>query len=295
MDLSEASDRLSQIELLFSLDGMPVHVLWFSRMLQTGSWLIRRHAHSSFEFHLIAAGACRVRLDGGEFVACGGEFYLTAPRVFHEQSAYGNDGYTEYCLNVDLGEAVPETEGAALRELFSRACCRPVPDHYGGMRYFDEALREALEQRLGYYTRLKSLVSELLVAFARALGRWEQDPPRYYVPHKAAGNERRFEEIQSFVEENISAPLKESDLSNHIYLSGKQIDRIVRRSTGKSTRRYINSVRLEKAKALLLETPYSLSDIAARLGFTSEYYFNQFFKREVGLPPGVYRKNVRKT
>lgn len=305
MDLAAASNRLDQIELRFPLGGAAVQVLWFRQMVQTGHWQIGRHSHSSFEFHFVAQGTCRVTLDDGGFAARAGELYLTAPRVFHEQSSFGEAGYTEYSICVDFPafprapESGAATEAAALCRVFLQAGCSPVPAA-DGIRCFHEALCEAYGQPLGFYSRIQGLAAELLVGAARALEDAAPErpgriaAPRYDVPLKPAGNDRRFAEIRRFVNENIGSRLHENDICNHVYLSGRQIGRIVRQYTGKTTRGYISSVRLDRAKQLLRESTESLGGIAAELGFSNEYYFNRFFKREEGYPPGVYRKNVRK-
>lgn len=293
MDLSAVSAKLDKIELKFTFDNTLVQVLWFRVMERKGKWLIGRHSHSSFEFHFVAAGACRVRLDNGSFVAHSGEFYLTSPRVFHEQSFSGEEGYTEYSINVDFTDNADETEGNALLTAFRYADCRAVPDRYQGVRSFFEALEEVSEQKLGYFNRIRILAAELLIGAARSLSDAQGSVRKYEIPLKATGNDQRFAEIKRFVEDNISSRLDESDLCNHIYLSGRQICRIIRQFTGKSTHQYISFIRLQRAKTLLRESNFSLSEIASMLGFTSEYYFNQFFKREEGYPPGVYRKNVR--
>lgn len=54
--------------------------------------------------------------------------------------------------------------------------------------------------------------------------------------------------------------------------------------------KFINSLRLHNAKQLLSYTKESVSDIAAKCGFSSAYYFGRVFKSNVGITPGEYRK-----
>lgn len=292
MDIAAASSTLSKLDLAFSLGDLRFSVLWFRVMQVEGDWIIHRHTHSSYEFHFVAAGACRVRLDDGAFFARAGTFYLTAPGVFHEQAAAGTGGYLEYSIDYDVaGTPEPGTEEDCLLQALRGAPCRAMPDA-GGIALFERALLEAERRQLGYYNNIRSLALQLWVAAARSLQ--GAGGSAYRVPRKQSADEQRFLEIERFAQDNAAAPLCVGDLSRHFYLSEKQISRIIKRCTGLPAKSYLNAVRLKKAKELLKETRLSAREIAERLGFSSEYYFSQFFKREEGYPPGVFRANVQK-
>ncbi|MFG1963715.1 AraC family transcriptional regulator [Nonomuraea sp. NPDC049028] len=55
---------------------------------------------------------------------------------------------------------------------------------------------------------------------------------------------------------------------------------------------YVTWWRLATAARLLRESEDSLSEISARVGYTSEFAFANAFKREYGTPPGRYRRQV---
>lgn len=51
--------------------------------------------------------------------------------------------------------------------------------------------------------------------------------------------------------------------------------------------------RLEKAKYLLMLTNFSVTDVCMEAGFSSLGTFTYVFTRRVGVPPTIYRQNVR--
>ena len=53
---------------------------------------------------------------------------------------------------------------------------------------------------------------------------------------------------------------------------------------------YINSLRLNYAANLLVNTNYSLTDIYLECGFSNQTYFSTCFKRTYGMTPTAYRK-----
>jgi AraC-like DNA-binding protein len=60
--------------------------------------------------------------------------------------------------------------------------------------------------------------------------------------------------------------------------------------TGTSPKQYQVQLRLRKSRDLLLGSPKSIGEIAAILGFDSQYHFSTQFRRHVGQPPTAYRR-----
>ena len=63
-----------------------------------------------------------------------------------------------------------------------------------------------------------------------------------------------------------------------------------KRHTGLSPQRYLNQLRLEKARRLMGATDEPLKAIASRLGFSSQYHFSTAFKRQFGVAPQHWRR-----
>ncbi|MFI7361028.1 AraC family transcriptional regulator [Streptomyces sp. NPDC050149] len=64
---------------------------------------------------------------------------------------------------------------------------------------------------------------------------------------------------------------------------------------GKSPGAYLTWWRLTTAARLLSESDAPLSEVAHRIGYTSEFAFANAFKREYGTPPGQYRRQAKPT
>tara|TARA_R110000868_G_scaffold37111_2_gene131299 strand:+ start:7356 stop:8192 length:837 start_codon:yes stop_codon:yes gene_type:complete len=55
---------------------------------------------------------------------------------------------------------------------------------------------------------------------------------------------------------------------------------------------YINHKRIEKAKELLKVSDYAISEISFHIGIHDPQYFTRFFKKNVGVTPSSFRKNL---
>ena len=173
-ELNKASRRLSELPISIELSGFTIDVQWLRVMQKSGQWEIERHAHSSFEFHIIARGSCKVATDTRSFVAEAGSFYLTAPGVYHQQWSRSEEDLVEYSLDCTFRprkESIGSpSEWVELHEFFLSCACLPVKDTSGVIALFDQALNEALALKPGYSIVIHSLVPSILVAAARSMG-----------------------------------------------------------------------------------------------------------------------------
>lgn len=64
----------------------------------------------------------------------------------------------------------------------------------------------------------------------------------------------------------------------------------LKKHTGKTAQEHIHSALLSFAKTLLLQTSYTIKEIAYRLSFKDPAHFNHFFKKKEKITPLQYRK-----
>jgi two-component system response regulator YesN len=80
------------------------------------------------------------------------------------------------------------------------------------------------------------------------------------------------------------------DISKEVKLSTFRVSHLVKEHTGLTIQQHIKSIRISKAKELLLETDLSCTDIAYDLGFSDQSYFIRQFKQTTGTTPIKFRK-----
>ncbi|MBR6374464.1 MAG: helix-turn-helix transcriptional regulator [Victivallales bacterium] len=79
-------------------------------------------------------------------------------------------------------------------------------------------------------------------------------------------------------------------IASHAHTSVSNLRQIFKRETGMTIGKYMSERRVKMAKYHLMMTTSSLENIAELCGFSSVYAFCHFFRKNVGMPPGAFRK-----
>lgn len=82
---------------------------------------------------------------------------------------------------------------------------------------------------------------------------------------------------------------KVSDFAELLHVSPNYLSDTLRSLTGKNTQEHIHFNLLEKAKAILLASDKTISQIAFELGFEYPQYFSRLFKEKTGFSPSQFR------
>ena len=95
--------------------------------------------------------------------------------------------------------------------------------------------------------------------------------------------------VMEYVRRNFSRKISLDDIAGEVYLSRSYLSSLFKEETGQSLFAYINHVRIEKSKQMLLDDTASLADVANLCGFEDQSYFTKVFKKAVGISPKKYR------
>ena len=79
-------------------------------------------------------------------------------------------------------------------------------------------------------------------------------------------------------------------LATELGFSTVHLRRIFASCSALSPIKYINGIRFEQAKHLLLSSNLSVGEIALSVGFPDQFHFSKAFKQAIGIPPSRYRE-----
>ena len=85
------------------------------------------------------------------------------------------------------------------------------------------------------------------------------------------------------------------EISYKLGFSKSYIKSQFKKSTGKSIIQYYISMKIDKAKELLSQNKFTVSEIADLLGFASIFYFSRQFKLHTDMSPSEYLNSIKAT
>jgi AraC-like DNA-binding protein len=95
--------------------------------------------------------------------------------------------------------------------------------------------------------------------------------------------------IEKYIREHYTQDLGLEQIADEIGVSVKYVSRVFKDKTGENLTDYINEVRIEKAKEMLVQTDLRVNDIAEKIGIHSRTTFLRVFKKVEGISPNEYR------
>ena len=129
----------------------------------------------------------------------------------------------------------------------------------------------------------RSVFAEMMVFLTSVfLQRGDKDAVRREHPYHS-----QVDEILTYINQNISAPLTIDELSGHFYLSASYLCRIFKSATGMTINKYITAKRITLSKEFL-SSGLSVSETCERCGFNDYSNFLKAFTKAVGIPPKKY-------
>lgn len=98
--------------------------------------------------------------------------------------------------------------------------------------------------------------------------------------------------ILDYVHDNWYRSISNKTVAEKFGFNPNYISNVVKKYTGLSLHKYILHMRIVKSLSYLETHKYSISEISKFCGFSDIYYFSKYFKKEMGISPSEYRKNL---
>ena len=99
--------------------------------------------------------------------------------------------------------------------------------------------------------------------------------------------------IVKYVDNKYYRDLKLEDLAEIFNYNSSYLGKLFKDTTGKSFNTYLDNVRIEQAKRLLLEDKFKVYEVCEKVGYKNIDYFYYKFKKYVGISPLSYKKRYK--
>lgn len=101
---------------------------------------------------------------------------------------------------------------------------------------------------------------------------------------------KEINEAIAYINKNYQKPLKLTDIAHYVGMNESYISRLFKKCLNINFVDYLNHIRVNKAKELLIQQQLSVAEIAYQVGYQNESYFSRIFKAIEGVSPKQYAK-----
>ena len=220
-----------------------------------------------------------------------GEFIFLEPGVLHELEV----PETNYMLNAEF---TPVEDPAAPISLGALAAMSPditalAARRQPALRSKDESglLLRALEQVIEEFSKAGPKDAALAdVLMAELLLRVAGNVRDHSIRVNALSYARRAAE---YLAAHLDGEVRVGDVARAVGVAPAYLQRVFREAMGETIVEYLNRLRVEQSKRLLMYTEESILDVAVASGFNSRQHFFRVFNALMGMSPQQFRQERR--
>lgn len=237
------------------------------------------HFHSYYVIGFIEGGSRRLWCKNREYDLKAGDLILFNPRDNHFCTPIDGQILDYRAVNIDpniMRKAAKEIEGRAYMPYFpenvicSSDMAQAVNDLYSSIINNEPKLKK----EEAFFFLLEHTLKEHSIPLSEA---------------EISGPSNQVKTLCAYIEENFSNNISLEDLSLISGCSKSYLLRIFTKQIGISPYRYLQTVRLDKAKKFL-ENGIPPIDAADMSGYSDQSHFTKFFKEFIGLTPKQYQR-----
>lgn len=263
-------------------------LLYVSTSKYEGDWQSILHSHPFSELFYVINGQGAFLAEGSEFPVKQNDMVIINPHVQHTEKSLPGAPLNYIVLGIE-GLSFSFGRLATARAGVSS---QPTPDTVykhnmsktNVYSYLNSMLEEITEQQEDYEAVCQNLLEVLLICILRS-------GSLSVVPDNSRLLNRECTQIKNYLDANYSEDITLDTLAALTHMNKYYLAHTFTKYMGLSPINYLLQKRIQEGKSLLESTSYSIAQISDLLGFSSQSYFSQAFRKATGMTPMQYRKH----
>lgn len=231
------------------------------------------HWHEFYEIEYIISGSGTYTVDGKEYRIRPGMIFFMTPVNFHSVDAENAEIYNIMFSGSACNERYLST---LLKNSATTAFCADEKEQ----KFFEAVFSELTEES---NRDIFPLLTDCLTA--KICKRITQEESKPLTVSQTA---------LLYISDNFRSPVSLKTVAAHIGISPTYLSETFKKQTGTGFKEYVNSLRFEYARKLLLHSDMTVIEVCNESGFEDYANFIRRFKTKFGVSPTQYRKTGRK-
>ena len=261
-------------------DSQDVTLLNASSSRYEGDWPSIPHSHAFTELFYVRDGQGEFLLEDKIYPISKDDLIIVNPHINHTEISKGTPPLSYFTVGVE-GVCFSFNDQKEYR-IFN---CRKKETDL--LFYFNSLFQELDKQSEGYEKICNYLLHILILQLQRIT-----DSPFELITAQHHSKECAY--IKRYLDSNYSENITLDHLSALSHLNKYYLSHEFTKYYGISPMNYLSRKRIDVCKELLENTDYGISDIAHLVGFSSQSYLSQSFRKSCGMTAGTYRKLKKK-
>ena len=235
------------------------------------------HTHFTFEVFFITSGTLKLVTDH-DATEYKSSVLIIPPKLKHFSAPIGGESY---CLLISFNGS------SDIEEQLKKGICElPMTDDIA--LYIKKFTEKSLE---GSASAEADVIHLAALIFNNVFSNLKHANIKIHSKKKHLS--KHINAIESYINNNIYTKLTLTSVAKHVFLSPKQVSRIIEKEYGCSFSNLITEKRLAIAAVMLKNSDMKIAEIANQIFCGSETYFYTLFKAKYGITPLKYRKEIR--
>lgn len=259
---------------------------------------VELHRHDYFEMIYVYKGKRTTQIEGREIVLNEQELCIFDMQCAHRDFRKQSEGIAfYYCFTSKQIDPyfLNSVEHRYIRDFFQKA-----GEQKGGASYLKlkadlKKLREIEKNIAGLFMEQEYMAAGYdrmsqvyMLRFIQCFQR-EQDSDVVVISKKLRGT-KLFQAVARYISSNI-ADISLEKLCTQFHYQADYYNRLIKKNTGVTYSEYVQELRMEKAKNLLINTDIPVQEILLYLGYESHSYFYKVFYKKTRMTPIEYRES----
>ena len=246
------------------------------------------HAHAFFELFNVRKGSLEVHFEAESITISENSMIIIPPLVNHvciKSPDADIDAIDFSFISNKLRSDYPlyEKMTSLFKEPYFLICnCDELVNLTGRLHICIEA---------GDFAYMSMYFHELLLHIFNTYNENKHDISKAFTTDS---NFKRLYKIQQLVSRGFSQEITLEDIAESLYLSPRQVTRIIKQRFNCTFKEYLTKTRMDVASHLLITTNAPVSHIFSSVGYNSLQSFYEAFKKYFGCTPVEYREKNQK-
>ncbi len=251
----------------------PVDMLWFGEFISPQKdWKHLTRRLFEYEMMIVTEGELFIADDDREYLVKEGEYLIMSPTLVQRGTRVCKCRFYWMHFRCD---ALPSSVSL------------PPHSEYKNRENILSLAHMLLKSEAEHPRSIRSryLATQILLELAEGHTEGETDLSR---------REQLIRSVKEFITFHRFSEIKVKDIARELGYHEKYLSAVFHESEGVTLKKFLINTRLAEAKRLLLETDYTVAEVAYYLNFPSPHNFSRFFKQETGMTATDFRSDDRR-